>query len=45
MTRQPFTCRADDSLQKALDEMEKHQVRRIPVVDDDGQLIGIGEDG
>ena len=41
MTRQPFTCRAEDNLQKALDEMEKHQVRRIPVVDNNGQLIGI----
>ena len=41
MTRQPFTCRADDNLQKALDAMERNQVRRIPVVDNDGQLIGI----
>src|SRR5205814_1220818 len=41
MTRQPVTCRAEDDLQKALDAMEKHQVRRVPVVDDDGQLIGI----
>jgi CBS domain-containing protein len=41
MTRRPFTCHPDDDLQKALGEMEKHQVRRIPVVDDDGQLIGI----
>jgi CBS domain-containing protein len=41
MTRQPFICHADDDLQKALDAMELHQVRRIPVVDNDGQLIGI----
>lgn len=41
MTRDPLTCRADDDLQSALDAMEKHQVRRIPVVDDDRRLIGM----
>jgi CBS domain-containing protein len=41
MTRVPLTCRADDNLQTALDAMEKHQVRRIPVVDDDRRLIGM----
>jgi len=28
-------------LQKAIDAMEKHQVRRIPVVDDKNQIVGI----
>jgi len=41
MTRVPLTCRADDNLQTALDAMEKHQVRRIPVIDDDRRLIGM----
>ena len=41
MTREPLPCRADDDLQIALDAMEKHQVRRIPVVDDDRRLIGM----
>lgn len=41
MTREPLTCRADDDLQTALDAMEKHQVRRILVVDDDRRLIGM----
>ncbi len=41
MTRAPLTCRADDDLQTALDAMEKHQVRRIPVVDNDRRLIGM----
>lgn len=41
MTRNPVTCHADDDLQKAIDAMEKHQVRRIPVVDDDNRIIGI----
>ena len=41
MTRKPWACRPDDDLQTALDAMEKHQVRRIPVVDDDRRLIGM----
>ena len=41
MTRDPITCRANDNLQTALDAMEQHQIRRIPVVDESGQLVGI----
>ena len=41
MTRDPFTCSPEDDVQSALDAMEKHQVRRIPVVDRNGQLAGI----
>jgi CBS domain-containing protein len=41
MTRSPVTCRADDDLQVAIDAMEKHQVRRIPIVDENRTLIGI----
>lgn len=41
MTRQPVTCREDDDLQKALNAMEKNRVRRIPVVDNNGRLVGI----
>jgi CBS domain-containing protein len=41
MTREPFTCNPEDDLQKALDAMQSHQVRRIPVIDKSGQLIGI----
>jgi CBS domain-containing protein len=41
MTRNPLTCRPEDDLQKALDAMESYQVRRIPVVDGEGQLVGI----
>ena len=41
MTREPLTCRAEDELQAALDAMEKHQVRRILVIDDDHRLIGV----
>ena len=35
------TCRAEDDLEKALDAMSGKQLRRIPVVDDDGKIVGI----
>jgi CBS domain-containing protein len=41
MTTNLYTCRAEDSLRKVMDMMSTHQVRRVPVVDDDGRLIGI----
>jgi CBS domain-containing protein len=41
MTRNPMTCRPDDKLQRALQLMAENQVRRIPVVDGDGRIIGI----
>jgi CBS domain-containing protein len=41
MTRKVVTCRADDDLQKALDAMSEHQLRRIPVVDNDNNILGI----
>lgn len=41
MTRKVVTCLADDDLQKALDAMAEHQLRRIPVVDNDKRILGI----
>jgi CBS domain-containing protein len=41
MTRDVVTCRPNDSLEKAMDAMAHHQVRRIPVVDDSGRVVGI----
>ena len=41
MTRQVVTCRAEDDLQKALDAMAEHQLRRIPIVDNDNRIVGI----
>lgn len=41
MTRKVVTCQADDKLQKALDAMSEHQLRRIPVVDKDNGIVGI----
>jgi len=41
MTRKVVTCHAGDDLQKALDAMAEHQLRRIPVVDNDNKVVGI----
>jgi CBS domain-containing protein len=41
MTHKVVTCHADDDLQKALDAMAEHQLRRIPVVDNDHRIVGI----
>jgi len=41
MTRGPVTCHANDDLHEAINAMEMHQVRRIPVVDDQNRIIGI----
>jgi CBS domain-containing protein len=41
MTPDPVTCRPDDDLQAALDAMATHQVRRIPVVDENNCIAGI----
>ena len=41
MTDKVVTCHADDDLQKALDAMAEHQLRRIPVVDNDNKIVGI----
>ena len=41
MTHKVVTCRAEDDLQKALDAMAEHQLRRIPVVDNYNKGVGI----
>ena len=40
MTRKVVTCRAEDDLQKALDAMSEHKLRRIPVIDNNS-IVGI----
>jgi CBS domain-containing protein len=39
--RAAVVCRADDHLRSALKIMAAEQVRRLPVVDDEGSLVGI----
>src|SRR2546423_8007454 len=41
MTTDVVTCRPDDDANQALELMEQHQVRRIPIVDDNKSLVGI----
>jgi CBS domain-containing protein len=36
-----MSCLESDDIQKALDEMSKHQIRRIPIVDKDNKIVGI----
>jgi CBS domain-containing protein len=40
-TRNVVTVGPDEDLDAALQLMARHQVRRIPVVQEDGQLVGI----
>jgi CBS domain-containing protein len=41
MTPNVVTCLADDDLQKALDAMAEHQLRRMLVVDNEHRIVGI----
>jgi len=41
MTPNPVACHAIDNIDMAIEAMALHQVRRIPTVDDNGQLVGI----
>jgi len=41
MTRDPECVKADEPIDRALEMMESRQVRRIPVIDGAGKLVGI----
>lgn len=41
MTPVVFTCHPDDSIETAMAKMAEHQVRRIPIVDENKRLVGI----
>ena len=41
MANQVFSCTPDDSLAECHAIMREHQVRRLPVVDGDGKLVGM----
>lgn len=41
MTQDVITCNAEDDVQKAVDAMAENQLRRIPVVDADQNVVGI----
>ncbi len=41
MAKHVFTCREDDTTVSAKAQLQAHQVRRLPVVDETGKLTGI----
>lgn len=41
MTAHPVTCHDDDSFEESLAAMAQHQVRRVPIVDHAGRIVGI----
>ncbi|HZO57791.1 MAG TPA: CBS domain-containing protein [Bryobacteraceae bacterium] len=41
MSRDMVVCKTEDDWQLALDAMASHQLRRIPIVDDQGRITGI----
>lgn len=41
VTGQVYACAPDDDIHDAMKTMAKHQVRRLPVVNDSGMLAGI----
>jgi len=41
MTDKAFACSADNSIENCMRAMSWHQVRRIPIVDEDQRVIGI----
>jgi acetoin utilization protein AcuB len=44
MTRNPVLCTADLSVTDAFDLMKKSRIRRMPVIDKNGKLVGIVSD-
>jgi CBS domain-containing protein len=45
MTRAVIACRDDDDAVTALLAMEEHQIRRVPVVDYSGRIVGMISEG
>jgi len=41
MTTDPSSCQEHDSVETVMQQMAAHQVRRIPIVDSDGTIVGI----
>ena len=41
MTTSPCACQEQDSIETVMTQMAAHQVRRIPIVDNSGSIVGI----
>jgi len=42
MSANVFSCAAEDEAEDVLREMERRQVRRMPVLDGDARIVGLG---
>ena len=45
MTEHVFACYANESLPECMRQMAHHQIRRMPIVDENGRLVGILSQG
>jgi CBS domain-containing protein len=45
MSEDVITCHPDDDMDEVIAKMEREQIRRIPVVDDSDQIVGIISEG
>jgi CBS domain-containing protein len=45
MSERVFACYADESIAECMRQMARHRVRRMPIVDDRGRLVGIVSQG
>jgi Mg/Co/Ni transporter MgtE len=41
MSSNPVTCRMQDDIHEAMNTMSRQQIRRVPIVDEEGRLCGI----
>jgi len=41
MSEEPICCKPDDNIEKVVALMQKHQIRRVPVVDEQNHIEGI----
>jgi CBS domain-containing protein len=41
MTRDPVRCLPEEDVEEAMERMSRYQIRRLPVVNDNNEIIGI----
>lgn len=41
MVREPIICRPEDSVHDAVGKMSDHQIGQLPVVDEEGKVVGL----
>jgi CBS domain-containing protein len=45
MTDGAFACHAEDSVRECMRQMSRHRIRRLPIINDWGQVVGIVSQG